>query len=72
MSVDASKLKKGVKIRLETGEVQWRVAIGAGAIPAAAAVPLGGGRLLATLWDGSVVQCVLPQNVADNYARAQP
>ncbi len=55
----------------QTGELLWRIELGRGALPAAAAVPLGQGRLFAPLRDGSVVQWTLPQNVAAKYAGVQ-
>ena len=55
----------------KTGGVLWRVRLGRGAIPAAAATPIAPGRLLVPLRDGAVMQCPLPQTPPAAVAGAQ-
>jgi outer membrane protein assembly factor BamB len=55
----------------KTGGVLWRVRLGRGAIPAAAATPIAPGRLLVPLRDGAVMQCPLPQTPPASVAGAQ-
>jgi outer membrane protein assembly factor BamB len=52
----------------KTGDVLWRMRLGKGAVPAAAAVPIGPGRLLVPLRDGAVMQCPLPPATPEKVA----